>query len=146
MWMNSRWMNSHRGHRETVFAQPPPLTRRKDLSSYEKSLCSLRPLCALWLTALSGRRARDLRDDGGQDKEEQGIRRDLKIEIEQAVDEQCEHPARSPQSRPGHNATFVAGRSHGITRHQKNKPQRNNGAEYPGVGHDLQVIVMSLAD
>ena len=49
---------------------------------------------------ISGRLARDMRNDGGQDQEEQGVRRNLKIEIEQAVNEQREHPARRPQCRP----------------------------------------------
>src|SRR5215475_5584613 len=92
------------------------------------------------------RRARGLRNDGSQDQEEQGVRRNLKIEIEQAVNEQRDHPAPRSQSRPGHNTTSVAGRSHGVARYQEDKPQRNNGAQYPGISHDLQVIVMSLFD
>src|SRR5262245_64121578 len=72
---------------------------------------------------MSGRLACDLRNDGGQDKEEQSVRRNLKIEIEQAVNEQCEHPAPSSQSRPGHHATSVAGRAQNVARYQEDKPQ-----------------------
>src|SRR5262245_1672746 len=95
---------------------------------------------------ISGRRARDLRNDGGQDQEEQGVRRNLKIEIEQAVNEQCEYAAPRSQSRSGHNSTYVAGRAQNVARYQENKPQGNKGADYTGVSHDLQVIVMRLAD